>query len=293
MEKKKEGFKNQKAIILPYDIQMILRKNVMTSLLYVTDIGFYPHALGHYRRRDKGSKQHILIYCYEGEGWYSIDKERNTVKANDFFIIEAGTPHIYGSSHTNPWSIYWFHFTGSLSTLFDSLFNCTTSIDDSPNARYEDRLQLFEEIFQNLEMGYSIENLQYSTICLWHLLGSFRYIPQFREVNKPKATDTIQKVISYMKANLTQRLSLEDLADSVNYSPSYLGTMFTQKTGITPLDYFNHLKIQRACQELDFTDMKVKEIAYELGFSDQYYFSKVFTKYMGITPSEYKKKKKG
>ena len=65
MERKKEGFTNQRAIVLPEAIKKILVGNELTNLLYVTDIGYYPHATGHYRARRYGSQQHILIYCTE------------------------------------------------------------------------------------------------------------------------------------------------------------------------------------------------------------------------------------
>lgn len=293
MEKKKDGFPNEKAIVIPQENLLKIKENPMTRLLHPTDVGYYPHAEGHYRERAEGSPQHILIYCHEGEGWYNIGKGRCTVKKNDFFIIEAGTPHVYAASTSHPWSIYWIHFSGEQSHLFSELFNRTIYIDDSPTARFNDRIQLFNEILVNLEMGYSIENLEYITLCLWYLLGSFRYIPQFREINKPKTQDSIQKVINYMKANLDKQLTLEDMAESVNYSPTYLSTLFTQKSGMSPINYFNQLKIQKACQLLDFTDKKAKEIAFELAFNDPYYFSKVFTKYMHMSPKEYRMKKKG
>lgn len=293
MEKKKDGFPNEKAIVIPQEILLKVQKNPMTSLLYPTDIGYYPHAENHYRQREEGSEQHILIYCHEGEGWYDIGKGRCFIKKNQFFIIEAGTPHTYVASAQHPWSIYWVHFAGEKSCLFAELFNRTSHIDDSPSARFDDRIRLFNEILVNLEMGYSVENLEYITLCLWYLLGSFRYIPQFREINKPQTQDTMQKVINFMKANLNKQLTLEDIAQSVNYSPTYLSTVFTQKAGMSPISYFNQLKIQKACQLLDFTDKKAKEIAFELSFSDPYYFSKVFSKYMHMSPKEYRMKKKG
>lgn len=293
MEKKKEGFKNQKAIVIPHDIKNILKTDNLTKLLYVTDIGYYPNAKGHFRTREKGSKQHILIYCEEGEGWYMINNQRMRVRKNQFFILSAGTRHTYAASETNPWSIYWLHFAGEQSHLFEAIFNNTFEIEDSSTARFKDRIQLFEEIYQNLEMGYSIENLQYTTLSLWHYLGSYRYIPQFREINKAKSINVIQQAINYMKTNIEKRLTLEMIAKEVSYSTSHFSMVFTQKTSFTPLDYFNHLKIQIACQYLDFSDLKIKEIAIKLGFNDQYYFSKVFTKYMSCSPSEYKAKKKG
>lgn len=293
MERKREGFTNQRAIVLPQTIKEMLEQNELTRLLYVTDIGYYPEAKGHYRIRKYGSKQHILIYCTEGEGWYEINNQRTKVSKGQFFIIESGTPHIYVASEKVPWSIYWLHFTGEKSDLFSSFYNRLHKIDDSPNARYNDRIQLFEEIYQNLEMGYSIENLQYTTLCLWHFLGSLRFIPQFREINKVIQGNVVQEAISFMKKNLEKKLTLEDISNSVNYSSSHFGQVFSQKSGYTPLNYFNQLKIQRACQLLDFSTLKIKEISDQLGFYDQYHFSKVFYKHMGETPSTYKKKNKG
>ena len=69
MEKKQDGFANQKAIVIPLDIKNILANDEVTKMLYITDIGYYPHAEGHYRTRKHGSHQNILIYCTEGEGW--------------------------------------------------------------------------------------------------------------------------------------------------------------------------------------------------------------------------------
>lgn len=293
MEQKKDGFPHEKAIVLPQEMIGRMQENPVCRMLYVTDIGYYPCASGHFLQRDKGSGQHILIYCSDGEGWYTIGKERCTVRKHQFFIIESGTPHAYAASARHPWSIYWIHFSGEKSRLFAGLFNRTFSLDDASDARSDDRIRLFNEMLVNLEMGYGIENLEYVTICLWYLLGSLRYVPQFRAVLHSQSQDLIQRVIGYMKDNLHRQLSLEDIARSVNYSPAYLGGLFAEKAGMSPIHYFNQLKIQRACQLLDFTDMKVKEIAFSLSFRDPYYFSKVFVRYMHVSPTEYRMKKKG
>lgn len=72
MERKKDGFDGQRAIVLPQTIKDLLKSNELTSLLYITDIGFYPNANGHYRIRKEGTEQHILIYCTNGKGWISM-----------------------------------------------------------------------------------------------------------------------------------------------------------------------------------------------------------------------------
>lgn len=93
--------------------------------------------------------------------------------------------------------------------------------------------------------------------------------------------------------NLHKQLTLEEIATYAKYSPTYLSNIFSQKSGMSIINYFNLLKIQKACSLLDFTDKKIKEIAYELAFNDPYYFSKVFTKHMHLSPREYREKKKG
>lgn len=292
MEYKKDGFANQRAIILPQLIKNILQKNPITNLLYITDIGFYPEALGHYRMRKEGTPQHILIYCTKGNGWLSINGKRYTICKNDFFIIEANVPHSYGAAENEPWSIYWIHFTGEKSDLFKSIYNKIYHIDNAPEARFKDRLLLFEDIYQNLEQGYSMENLEYTSLCLWHFIASFRFISQFRKVNKT-SNNIIQNTIQFMKNNINNRITLDEMAENVHYSPSRFGQLFFKQTGNSPLNYFMQLKIQKACQLLDFSDMKIKEIANELNFYDQYHFSKMFTKLIGETPSSYRKKRKG
>ncbi|MCS3283134.1 AraC family transcriptional regulator [Bacteroides salyersiae] len=69
--------------------------------------------------------------------------------------------------------------------------------------------------------------------------------------------------------------------------------MFEEKTGSSPLRYLNYLRIREACHYLDFTDMKISQISPLVGYEDSLYFSRLFTKTMGIPPSEYKAKKKG
>ena len=103
----------------------------------------------------------------------------------------------------------------------------------------------------------------------------------------------MQRTINFMKSNLDKQLDLDEMAEFVNYSPSYFSSLFTEKAGMSPINYFNLLKIQKACELLDFTDMKIKEIAFRLAFSDQYYFTKVFAQYMHMSPKDYREKTNG
>jgi AraC family transcriptional regulator of arabinose operon len=100
----------------------------------------------------------------------------------------------------------------------------------------------------------------------------------------------VSKTIAYMQQKINTPVKLEEIAASVNISASHFSAIFKSKTGHSPIEYFNQLKIQKACQYLSFTNMAVKEIAINLGIEDQYYFSRMFTKLMGISPTKYRGK---
>ena len=125
-----------------------------------------------------------------------------------------------------------------------------------------------------------------------YFLASLKYVSQYREINRVKLDDVIQKSIMYMKDNLENKIALDDIAEYVSYSKSHLISIFTEKTSYSPITYYNQLRIQRACTYLQFSDLKIKEIAYRLCFYDPFHFSKSFIKEMGISPSEYRKKYK-
>jgi AraC-like DNA-binding protein len=285
-----DGFKGEKAIVIPYNIGELQADNDVTRQLHVTHIGYYPSAKYHYRERATGAAECILIYCEKGKGWVECCDERHYLSAHQVFIIPQKEPHAYGSSLQDPWSIYWIHFKGENVHLFRSIIGKVVAINDSATSRYQDRFTLFESMFQNLEMGYSADNLEYITFCLMYFLASVKYLPQYREIKNVKVEDVIQKSILFMKDNLESRITLTDIAHFVGYSSSHLTTLFMQKTSYSPMEYYNQLRIQRACSYLQFSEMRIKEIAFLLGFYDPFHFSKSFLKEMGIPPREYRRR---
>ena len=100
----------------------IIKENPLIRSLYITDIGFYPHAKNHYRKRKKGINEHILIYCIDGNGTIQIGEKMNQLVANSYFVIKAHEAHTYWASESSPWSIYWLHFGGERSHHFEEFF---------------------------------------------------------------------------------------------------------------------------------------------------------------------------
>ena len=287
-----EGFKGERAIVTPYSIRSYQADNEVTKQLYITHIGYYPDAGFHYREREEGTDEYIFIYCDKGKGWIEYEEVRYLLKENSYFIIPEKKKHIYGADRRDPWSIYWFHFKGEYAHLFESITGKAIFLDVPDTSRRYDRFQLFDAMYYNLDMGYSPENLEYTSFCLMHFLASLKYVSQYREIRKVKEYDIIQESILYMKENLENKISLSDISGAMGYSTSRLNTLFIQRTSYSPVEYYHQLKIQRACNYLQFSDLKIKEIAFRLKYYDPFHFSKAFNKEMGITPKEYRRRYK-
>jgi AraC-like DNA-binding protein len=289
--RKRQGFKGQKLIVLPKKITTeFLARDPVTRQIYITDIGYYPKADFHHVERPAGIGQHIIIYCTEGSGWIVIDGKRTELGPSEFFTIPANTAHRYGANENDAWTIYWFHFKGEIAAFVVDLIQQRTR-NNRPAITYdENRIKLFEEIYANLEKGYGQDNLRYVNMIFYHFLSSLLYEDKFSHAGNRPADDIIARTIEQMQRKIHTVASLKAFADYANLSISHFSAVFKEKTGYAPVEYFNHLKIQKACQYLLLTQMTIKEIATELGIDDQYYFSRMFSRLMGYSPLEYRKR---
>ncbi|MCH5175250.1 MAG: AraC family transcriptional regulator [Prevotellaceae bacterium] len=287
--KRKHGFSGERLITLP---PMVVEQEIadpLVSSLYVTDIGYYPHAEGHFCQRNEPIAEHVLIYCVDGMGWYEVEGKRHTMTANHFFVLPAGKSHTYGADEDNPWTIYWVHFSGSHATIYASGALQPQEIRPNMRSRINYRNQIFEEIFNTLYNGCSQESLRYVSSLLHYYLASMRYINSYRQAEERSDSDsTVSAAIHYMQENIEKRLTLQDLAKYTGYSPTHFSALFKQQIGDSPLGYFNRLKIDASCQMLSETDMYINQICHKVGIPDCYYFSRLFHRIVGVTPRQYR-----
>ncbi|MCW3094329.1 MAG: Transcriptional regulator, AraC family [Ferruginibacter sp.] len=289
---KRQGFEGQRIIILPGIIVNILAKHPITKQVFITGIGYFPKARNHYVERIPGIGEHILIYCTEGSGWIETDGKKIDIDPSQLIIIPANTPHKYGSSENEPWTIYWFHFSGEISGNIVNLIIQKTS-KSQPNIGFsENRIKIFEEIFVNLERGYIMDNLLHVNMTFYHFLSSAIYEEKFNFNNSNTEKNRIDLLLDYVQNNLGIAFKLEDLALHTNLSISQFSSLFKSRTGYSPIEYVNHLKIQKACQQLLLTEYPAKQIGFNVGIEDPYYFSRLFSKVMGISPGNYRRKNK-
>ncbi|MGF9700287.1 AraC family transcriptional regulator [Paenibacillus sp. MABNR03] len=290
--RKSVGFPMQKLLVLPDPLLAEAARYPVTSGLYVTDIGYFHEADHHYRDRPEGCASHILMYCVQGTGWYELDGSKpHVVHAGDLVILPAHMPHVYGANAAEPWSIYWIHLRGEHAlTYIEPLMS--SKISAIPPSKAPKWLELFHECYDALETGYSLQAMTYASQIMGYMLGMLAY-GQSTGVIMVSSKRAAEQSVQYMLEHLERAVTLKELAAQAQLSAPHYSQLFKQATGHSPIDYFLRLKIQHSCRYLDFTDWTVKQISSELGFKDPYYFSRLFSKMMGRSPTEYRNKTKG
>ena len=286
-KKIKDGFLGQRMTTMPPNVLNDMIENPMIAEFYITAIGYYPKAIYHDRKRKYGSNEYILLYCVEGSGSINTDGKKYEITANTYFILPPNISHHYQSSSKTPWTIYWCHFLGRKATYLYEYYKASFKNIVPSIARSELRNKDFFKIIDLLETDYSNPNLEYANISFLSLLAKMIY---HRSINAlDKKSDIISNSIEYLNNNISKTFKVSDIAKQQNLSVSRFTELFKLKTGYSPVQYFNKLKIQKSCQYLYFTDLSMKEICEKIGYDDPYYYSRAFKKLMGMPPSQYRK----
>ena len=290
--KKRDGFAGELLISIPQNVLAgaIQKGQILPHQLYVSHIGYFPKALYHYCQRPQGCVDNILFYCVQGKGYYTLDGHTFTLNPNQYVIVPAtDKPLVYWSDTEDPWSIYWVHFTSDALQAFNRAYHIVPEQGPQYIPHNEKGIRIWEEMYENLSRGYSPENLMNTNLCLYHLIATFVFSQQQNQNSSSPEKAIIRETIDYMKNNLDKTIRIEDFADLNKYSVSHFSKLFRLTTGMSPIEYFIHLKMQKACQLLYTEDSRVKQIAALLGYDDPYYFSRLFKKYMNISPETYRK----
>ena len=286
----KDGFKHQKLITLPDHTLTTLNQNPITRSLYPVHMGYFPNAENHYVNRPEGAIHHILIMNIRGKGLLTLPGQKVVLEQNQMTIIPKNTPHHYEADKLHPWSIYWVHFTGDISKEVIKLLDCSQEplTIDKPNRSI--MVQYFNEMIGLLEMGYAPDHLYHVSSLFRLLITRVNHTSFIHTEAVTHQKDYTLEAMHYMQGHIHELLTLGDMAHVIGISRNHLMVVFKEKTGTSPVDYFIHMKMQKACELLGTTTYSIKKIASILGYSDPYYFSRRFKSVMNVSPKIYREK---
>lgn len=227
--------------------------------------------------RSNGRSDYQLIYIENGPFEVEYNGTMHYLKQG-FVLYPPNVPQKYIDYEDT--KRIWIHFTG---------YNITEIMNDA-HLNFGVYSVPHSPIIQNLLLQLIAESNQIKTVSSTNGLLLYILYMLGKQVNNSSTTnDYLQNAITYITANYTKEIHIEELANVCNLSKSHFMYLFKEELGMTPLAYQQTLRIKDAMSALISSRQNVTEIAEQTGYKDPLYFSRVFKKLVGLSPSEYRK----
>ena len=246
-----------------------------------------------------------LTIILSGKGRYFVEEKVYDVEPGDIIVCNPGVHH--KNIVTSPSEPTVEFFTGFYGYHFKNMPPETIQLKDggyhlrlSADARREVMKQCYEMLAEN-EARQIGKYFMLKARLMQVLLLMMREIVEtprpkqkscnFESYNKSYA---VKKIINYLNENYEHKISLDQIAHNMYLSPVYISKIFKEETGESPINYLIKIRLEQARDILEHSeDGSIKNIATEVGYDDVYHFSKLFKKYYGISPQNYRKSVKG
>ena len=251
--------------------------------LTVTEISYALHRVTKpsWRLDTKGNRFFILAHSLAGEATYEFEQKSNLLKKGDLLFLPRNFPRRAVTNPQDPWAFYSVafeleFFSAASEELLLACPNCSSFAELSP-------------LFAQLYSTWAIKRPGYITRCRSITLEILCRLFTRSQSSSLPYSKAIEHCLELIHTDYGHTYSTEELARLVGLSTSYFRFLFRQSIGMSPLQYQNQSKIDKAKDLLLSGECNVTEAAEAVGFDNIYYFSRLFKKLTGFPPSQYKK----
>lgn len=220
-----------------------------------------------------------LCYCIRGEHIINIGKNANALTFHSHDMV-GYPPHcehqgkLFGSQET---IVLWLYIPQQ-----PNLPKCSFKIDDSNG--------VLRWLCENIFFEFSNRRNKSADLLTHYTKSLILNMIRILESNTRCALqDSILFLLEYIDKNCSTDISLDQTSNILNISKSHLHKVFKAHTGITPLQYLQEARISTAKELLKKTELSIQDVAFEVGYQDQRYFSRIFKNKTGLSPSAWRK----
>lgn len=245
-----------------------------------------------------------LAYLRKGCMEHRINGQTVILHAGDYFIVDHGAAHSYTRLSEEKILVQNLIFipsfldrtltgTSSFRGIMTSylLRFCYQSLQSDPTGiTFHDDDGTIEALLNSIADEYEATRYGYLEFIRCSLVEIL--ILTMRKVGNQKQSvaksTVVTKMINHVDNHYQQQVRLNNLANQLGYSAPYLSQKFSQEIGVSFMDYLHQVRIQKSCHLLETTDMRISQIASEVGYDGVKYFNQIFRKKLGITPREFR-----
>ena len=239
----------------------------------------------HTRRTDKLREDYHIILVRHGEFQVWMNGAFQTATDGDLVYIQPHTPQDYIYKPGEDTAYYWLHFEGVKVDEMMALMNLSTGIYHPGN--FQEFISILDKIITC--PSYSKPAYYFTVNGLLQQFISTLYRTMTAAYGNSGTQGKVMTVISSIQAHPEATLAVADYAAQCGISEFHFTRLFRAHTGTTPLQFRNRALMEKAGQLLLDTDMNVGEIAQTVQIEDALYFSRLFKKHFGLSPSAYRK----
>lgn len=240
--------------------------------------------------RPKGRLDFQLLYIASGQAHFFFDDKDTIVTAGHMVIYRPKEMQRYIYYGVDQTEVYWVHFTGSDVTNIlrkYGITNDTRVIYTGTSLEYS---RIFKQMIYELQKCQSDYEELLSMLLHQIFISIHRQITKERNIRNEYLEAEMETAIQYFNENYNTAINIESYALSKGMSISWFIRSFKQYASVTPMQYIVALRITNAQMLLENTNYSVKEISYIVGYDNPLYFSRIFRKQKGVSPTEYRKR---
>ncbi len=254
--------------------------------------GHFHEGSGYTSWRAQGTSDWLLILTLAGRGRFGHGHGEVVAVPGDLVLLRPGTRHDYGVEATRHyWELLWTHFHPR--PHWHAWLNWP---EEAPGLmrltlpEIELRRTITAQFFevhrqaigaQRHREAFAMNALE--ALLLWCDTAN-------PHSDQARIDSRVRRVMDYLCINLAEKITLEDLAGIADLSVSRLAHLFRQQVGLTPMQYLERQRLERARQLLELTPRTIQAIADELGFDNPFYFSLRFKRLTGLSPRAYRRR---
>jgi len=233
---------------------------------------------------------YILHFISDGKGIFKCNGNTYELSRGDVFLVKPDTEVFYEADEHNPWSYMWVGFNGikAMSYLESAGLdgqNVTTKCENTPLIfSYIQQMIMCRHLTLANELRRESALLQILSVLMEEYKGT---LPKEERYDYPYQI-YVDQALDYIQHNFKSNIKINDLASYIGIDRSYLTNIFKHVTKLSPQEYLMRYRMEQSMNMLRKTDMKIGDVAESVGYHDQLTFSKMFKKFTGVSPSEYR-----
>ena len=230
---------------------------------------------------------HEWILCLGGQGWVQVAGRRHAVRRGELVWVNCHHPHAYGAVAAEPWEVLWVRAEGrgldQLGQLMMAASRPVLEIREIGRV-----MAAFERVLAHMGGSRPSDAAECHAAMAEVIALCFACRLNDPEGLQPDIPDGVRKAVLHMRTHFGQPLRLPHLSAVAGLSESTFGRQFRASMGTSPIDWLRHERINQAKRRLLESDDSIKEVARQVGYSDQFFFSKDFKRMTQVTPTEFR-----